>query len=175
MTALLIQNATHVLTMDDDRRELSGVDTLIEHGAISNIGPSLVAPAGAAIVSGRDCVVTPGLINTHHHLYQTLTRAVPGAQDALLFGWLQRLYPIWARFGPDEMRVSAMVGLAELALSGCTTTSDVSFWLGNTEYVCTSFLPYLSLSASSSATLDHTNWLRSWFLRFLLCMSGITM
>jgi cytosine/adenosine deaminase-related metal-dependent hydrolase len=68
--------------------------------------------------------VTPGLVNNHHHLYQTLTRAVPGAQDALLFGWLQRLYPIWARFGPEEMNVSAQVGLAELALSGCTLTSD---------------------------------------------------
>jgi cytosine/adenosine deaminase-related metal-dependent hydrolase len=68
--------------------------------------------------------VTPGLVNTHHHLYQTLTRAVPQAQDALLFGWLQTLYPIWARFGPDEMRVSALTGLAELALSGCTLSSD---------------------------------------------------
>ncbi len=124
MTAILIQNASYVLTMDDDRRELSGVDILIKNGAIADIGTSLSAPAGASIVSGRDCVVTPGLVNTHHHLYQTLTRAVPGAQDALLFGWLQRLYPIWARFGPDEMRVSAMVGLAELALSGCTMTSD---------------------------------------------------
>ena len=63
-------------------------------------------------------------MNTHHHLYQTLTRAVPGGQDALLFGWLKTLYPIWARFGPEEMWVSAMVGLAELALSGCTTSSD---------------------------------------------------
>ncbi len=69
-------------------------------------------------------MVTPGLVNTHHHLYQTLTRAVPGGQDALLFGWLKTLYPIWARFGPEEMFVSAQVGLAELALSGCTMTSD---------------------------------------------------
>jgi cytosine/adenosine deaminase-related metal-dependent hydrolase len=68
--------------------------------------------------------VTPGLVNTHHHLYQTLTRAVPGGQDALLFGWLKTLYPIWARFGPEEMFTSAQVGLAELALSGCTLTSD---------------------------------------------------
>ena len=69
-------------------------------------------------------MVTPGLVNTHHHLYQTLTRAVPGGQDALLFGWLQTLYPIWAKFGPEEMFVSAQVGLAELALSGCSLTSD---------------------------------------------------
>jgi len=69
-------------------------------------------------------VVTPGLINTHHHLFQTLTRAVPGVQDALLFGWLPRLYPIRARFGPEDMRVSASIGLAEQALSGCSTGSD---------------------------------------------------
>ena len=69
-------------------------------------------------------MVTPGLVNTHHHLYQSLTRAVPGAQNALLFGWLKTLYPIWGRFGPEEMFVSAQVGLAELALSGCTMTSD---------------------------------------------------
>ena len=76
------------------------------------------------MIEARGCVVTPGLVNTHHHLYQTLTRAVPGGQDALLFGWLKTLYPIWARFGPEEMFVSAQVGLAELALSGCTMTSD---------------------------------------------------
>jgi cytosine/adenosine deaminase-related metal-dependent hydrolase len=69
-------------------------------------------------------VVTSGLVNTHHHLYQSLTRAVPGGQDALLFGWLRALYPIWARFGPEEMRISALTGLAELALSGCSLSSD---------------------------------------------------
>ena len=77
-----------------------------------------------AVIEAKGCVVTPGLVNTHHHLYQSLTRAVPGGQDALLFGWLKTLYPIWARFGPEEMFVSAQVGLAELALSGCTLTSD---------------------------------------------------
>jgi len=84
---------------------------------------NLAAP-GAEVVEAKGCVVTPGLVNTHHHLYQTMTRAVPGAQDALLFGWLRRLYPIWARMGPEEIRVSALVGLAELALSGCALTSD---------------------------------------------------
>ena len=69
-------------------------------------------------------MITPGLVNTHHHLYQTLTRAVPGGQNALLFGWLKTLYPIWARFGPEEMFVSTQIGLAELALSGCTLSSD---------------------------------------------------
>ena len=76
------------------------------------------------MIDAKGCVVTPGLVNSHHHLFQTLPRAVPGGQDALLFGWLKTLYPIWARFGPEEMFTSAQVGLAELALSGCTMSSD---------------------------------------------------
>ncbi len=124
MGAILIRNADTILTMDDDRRELEAADILIEGGVIAAIGAGLELPEGAEIVNAAGCVVTPGLVNTHHHLYQTLTRAVPGGQDALLFGWLKVLYPIWARFGPEEMRVSAMVGLAELALSGCSLTSD---------------------------------------------------
>ncbi|MFN3144018.1 MAG: 8-oxoguanine deaminase [Paracoccaceae bacterium] len=123
MTGWLIRGADHVLTMDDARRELSGADVHLDGGVIGSVGTGL--PAGdAEIVEAAGCVVTPGLVNTHHHLYQTLTRAVLGAQDALLFGWLQTLYPIWSRFGPEHMRVSALTGLAELALSGCTLTSD---------------------------------------------------
>ncbi|NBT33771.1 MAG: 8-oxoguanine deaminase, partial [Rhodobacteraceae bacterium] len=100
-----------------------GTDGGGRDGVIADIGPDLDA-AGAETVLAQGCVVTPGLVNTHHHLYQTLTRAVPGGQDALLFGWLKTLYPIWSRFGPEEIYVSAQVGLAELALSGCTLTSD---------------------------------------------------
>lgn len=121
MTQTLIKGAT-ILTMDDDAREFTG-DVLIEGGVITAVGPDL--PQGdAKVVHAADCLLTPGLVNTHHHLYQTLTRAVPGGQDALLFGWLKTLYPIWSRFGPEEMYVSASIGLAELALSGCTLTSD---------------------------------------------------
>jgi cytosine/adenosine deaminase-related metal-dependent hydrolase len=120
----IIKNAHTILTMDDMRRELNGHDILLRDGVISEIGENLSVPAGAEIVDSQNAVVTPGLINTHHHLYQSLTRAVPGGQDALLFGWLQTLYPIWAGFGPEEMRVSAMLGLSELALSGCTMSSD---------------------------------------------------
>lgn len=123
MTDILIQNADAIVTMDDARRELAGADILIRDGIIAEVGQGLHAP-GAEAVLATGCVITPGLVNTHHHLYQTLTRAVPGGQDALLFGWLTILYPIWARFGPEEMRVSATVGLAELALSGCTLSSD---------------------------------------------------
>lgn len=118
----LIRGADCVVTMDDGRRELRGHDIRLSGGVIAEIGPDL--KTGGEIVIAGGCVVTPGLVNTHHHLFQTLTRAVPGAQNALLFGWLQTLYPVWARMGPDHMRVSALTGLAELALSGCTLTSD---------------------------------------------------
>ncbi|MCU9848777.1 8-oxoguanine deaminase [Defluviimonas sp. WL0024] len=122
MSEILIRNAARVVTMDAGRTEVEGGDVLIRGGVIAAVGQGLATRG--TVVEAQGCVVTPGLVNTHHHLYQTLTRAVPGGQDALLFGWLKTLYPIWARFGPEEMRVSALTGLAELALSGCTMTSD---------------------------------------------------
>lgn len=122
MAEILIRNADVVVTMDARRAELARGDVLIRGGIIAAVGQGLAS--SGTIIEARGCVVTPGLVNTHHHLYQTLTRAVPGGQDALLFGWLRTLYPIWARFGPEEMRVSTLTGLAELALSGCTLTSD---------------------------------------------------
>ena len=118
----LIRGADHILTMNDGREELRGADILIRGGTIAAVGHGL--ETSGEVLQAAGCVVTPGLVNTHHHLYQSLTRAVPGGQDALLFGWLQTLYPIWARFGPEEMFVSAQVGLAELALTGCTMSSD---------------------------------------------------
>ncbi|SMX37343.1 8-oxoguanine deaminase [Octadecabacter ascidiaceicola] len=123
MPDVLIKGALAVLTMDDARSELAEADVLLRDGVIVGVGSGLEA-GRAEVINAAGCVVTPGLVNTHHHLYQTLTRAVPGGQDALLFGWLQTLYPIWARFGPEEMFISAQIGLAELALSGCTMTSD---------------------------------------------------
>ncbi|WP_299756877.1 8-oxoguanine deaminase [uncultured Boseongicola sp.] len=121
MTQVLLRNADTIVTMAGD--DLKNCDILFDAGVIRAVGPALDAP-DARVVEARGCVVTPGLVNTHHHLYQTLTKAVPAGQDALLFGWLQTLYPIWARFGPEEMRVSTLLGLSELALSGCTTSSD---------------------------------------------------
>jgi len=121
---MLLRGADTILTMDDTRRELAGEDILIREGVIAAIGPALQAPEGAEVVDVSGCLVTPGLVNTHHHLYQSLTRAVPGGQDALLFGWLRTLYPIWQQFTPEHMFISAQVGLAELALSGCTLSSD---------------------------------------------------
>ena len=124
MTTTLLRGAETVLTMDDARRELGGHDVLLKDGVVADIGVALVAPEGAEVVDVSGCLVTPGLVNTHHHLYQSLTRAVPGGQNALLFGWLRTLYPIWQQFTPDHLFASAQVGLAELALSGCTLSSD---------------------------------------------------
>ncbi len=123
---LLIRGADHVLTMDDTRRELRGADIAIHNGEITHIGHDLSRhlPPRGVVIEAAGCLVTPGLVNTHHHMFQTLTRAVPGGQDAALFGWLQTLYPIWAGFGPEEMFVSTQIALAELALSGCTMSSD---------------------------------------------------
>ena len=122
MSEILIKNADVVVTMNAARDERAACDVLIRGGVIAAVAQGLQTTGH--VIDTQGCVVTPGLVNTHHHLYQTLTRAVPGGQDALLFGWLKTLYPIWARFGPEEMFVSAQVGLAELALSGCTMTSD---------------------------------------------------
>ncbi len=127
MSRTVIKNIGHLVTMDDTRRELTDVDMAIENGVITEIGTGLRGQG----IDAAGCVVTPGLVNTHHHLYQTLTRAVPGGQDALLFGWLQTLYPIWGQMGPEEFYTSAQVGLAELALSGCTTSSDHQYIFPN--------------------------------------------
>lgn len=128
MQDILIRNAETVVTMNAMRDEITHGEVLIRNGVILAVGHDLAAQghdlSRAKVIDAKGCVVTPGLVNTHHHLYQTLTRAVPGGQDALLFGWLRTLYPIWERFGPEEMFVSAQIGLAELALSGCTLSSD---------------------------------------------------
>jgi cytosine/adenosine deaminase-related metal-dependent hydrolase len=123
MPDILIRNADVVVTMNSTRQELAALDIHLRDGIIHAIGRNLAEPA-AEVIDATGCVVTPGLVNTHHHLFQTLTRAVPGGQDALLFGWLKTLYPIWSRFGPEEVFVSAQAGLAELALSGCTLSAD---------------------------------------------------
>lgn len=125
MATLLVRNATVLVTMDPARREIAGGGFYARDGWIEAVGPRAELPDTAdTIVDCTDQVVLPGLINTHHHLYQSLTRAVPGAQDASLFDWLRRLYPIWARLTPEAVRISTQVGLAELARSGCTTSAD---------------------------------------------------
>lgn len=122
---ILIKNATLLVTMDGHRREIRDGGLFARNGFIEQIGFSADLPQFADVVldlTGH--IVLPGLINTHHHFYQTLTRAVPAAQDVNLFNWLKTLYPIWAKMTPDDIRISTQTALAELALSGCTTASD---------------------------------------------------
>jgi cytosine/adenosine deaminase-related metal-dependent hydrolase len=125
MTTLLIKNAQVLVTMDDHRREIPGGGLFIRDGFIEQVGKTSELPASAdEVIDMSGHIVMPGFINTHHHFYQTLTRAVPAAQNANLFNWLKTLYPIWARMNPEDIRISTQTALAELALSGCTTASD---------------------------------------------------
>lgn len=125
MGTLLIKNASLLATFDDQRRELADAGLFIRDGFIEQVGLSTDLPTSAdQVLDLRGHVVIPGLVNTHHHFYQTLTRAVPAAQDVNLFNWLLTLYPIWASMSPDDIRISTKTALAELALSGCTTASD---------------------------------------------------
>jgi len=122
---LLLRNATLVATMDDVRREVVGGGVYIRGHTIVAVGLPAELPATAdEVIDCRGKVLLPGLVNTHHHFFQTLTRAVPEAQDADLFGWLRAHYPLWARITPEMLNVSASVAMAELMLSGCTTASD---------------------------------------------------
>ena len=120
----VIKNADLIISMDDVRRVLNNYDILISDGQIQKVEKNIRLNGLEKVIDAAGCLVTPGLVNTHHHLFQSLTKAVPGGQNALLFGWLKTLYPIWARFGPEEIRISTILGLSELALSGCTMSSD---------------------------------------------------
>jgi cytosine/adenosine deaminase-related metal-dependent hydrolase len=120
---LVIANARRIATVDAERREIDGGWVAITDGLVSAIGGG-PAPAAAVVLDATDCLVTPGLVNTHHHLFQNLTRAYPPMTDKPLFGWLQSLYPLWRALDTEAAHVSAWVGLAELALAGCTTSSD---------------------------------------------------
>jgi len=132
MGSLLVRNATVLVTMDDSSRELADGAIYAVDGFIEQVGQTSDLPQTAdEVVDLRGHVVLPGLINTHHHFYQTLTRAIPGAQDVGLFDWLRTLYPIWNRLTPDAVRTSTQVALAELALSGCTTSSDHQYLFPN--------------------------------------------
>jgi len=123
MSTLLLKNADLLITMDGARRRIADGGLFVRDHVIQQVGHSAELPAEAdRIIDARGMVILPGLVNTHHHLYQTLTRCL--AQDDGLFGWLRTLYPIWARMNGEAVYVSAKVGLAELLLSGCTTSSD---------------------------------------------------
>jgi 8-oxoguanine deaminase len=128
MGTLLIRDAAHVETFDDANRVLRDASIFVRDGAIEALGPAAELPRDAdRVVDARGCIVIPGLVNTHHHFFQTLTRAVPGTQDVELFDWLVTLYPIWARLTPAALRSATAVACAELLLSGCTTASDHTY------------------------------------------------
>ncbi len=132
MSTLLAKNADVLVTMDAARRELRGAGLYAVDGFIRQVGQTAELPPTADVVldlSGQ--ILLPGLVNTHHHLNQTLTRAFPAAQDAGLFAWLTAQYPAWTRIDAEASRVSTLVGLAELLLSGCTTAFDHTYLYQN--------------------------------------------
>lgn len=124
MTTLLAKNIHTLATMDDDRRELHDAALFVRGNVVEAVGALADMPAQSAdcVLDLRDHVVLPGLVNTHHHMFQTLTRVV--AQELELFGWLRSLYPLWSRLDSAAVRVSARLAMSELLLSGCTTSSD---------------------------------------------------
>jgi 8-oxoguanine deaminase len=123
MPTMLVKGARVLVTMDAQRREIADGAVFIRDNVIEAVGPSTELPSVAdEVIDARDQIVMPGLVNTHHHMYQTLTRA--RVQDNELFGWLTGLYPIWANLTPEMVRVSTQTAMAELLLSGCTTSSD---------------------------------------------------
>jgi 8-oxoguanine deaminase len=128
MGTLLVKNATQVVTMDDAATSFADGGIFIRDNQIIGVGPTDSLPRAAGeVIDARGMIILPGLVNTHHHFFQTLTRAVPAAQNLNLFQWLKMLYPVWAYLSPESIRVSTEVAIAELMLSGCTTTSDHTY------------------------------------------------
>lgn len=126
MSTLLVKNIHTLVTMDEQRQEIRRGALLVRDHVIEQVGLATDLPptADEVLDLGDRHVVLPGLVNTHHHFFQTLTRAVPAAQDSQLFGWLNALLPLWANLSPEAVQVSAQMAAAELMLSGCTTASD---------------------------------------------------
>jgi cytosine/adenosine deaminase-related metal-dependent hydrolase len=125
MPTLLVKNATFLITMDDARRRIPGGGLYVEDNVIRQVGPAAdLPPAADRVIEAQGMVLLPGLVNTHHHLYQTLTRALPDAQNVELFDWLKTLYSLWAGLTGEAVYVSALTALSELVLSGCTTVAD---------------------------------------------------
>ncbi len=125
MSTLLVKNIQILVTMDEARREIPNAALFIRDHVIEQVGTTTELPQTAdRVLDLQDHLVLPGLVNTHHHFYQTLTRVLPEAQSCSLFTWLQTLYPIWAKLTPEAIAISAQLAAAELILSGCTTASD---------------------------------------------------
>jgi len=124
MTSTLIRDVRHLFTMDDAETEISGACIVIRDGWIESVGTSRPSGHFDEVIDGASCIAVPGFVNTHHHLYQNLTRGFPESEGKTLFPWLRMLYPIWAGIDEEAVFASAQVGLGELLLSGCTTSSD---------------------------------------------------
>ena len=125
MTTLLIHNAHTIATLNDAGDELRNASIYVRDNRIEAIGPAAELPQTAdTVINAQHHVVIPGMVNTHHHMCQSLTRAIPAVQNAELFSWLTGLYPIWAGLQPDMIYASTQTAMAELLLSGCTTSSD---------------------------------------------------
>jgi 8-oxoguanine deaminase len=128
MSSLLLKNADLLATFDGQETEIAGGGLFCENGVIRQVGPTATLPQHAdRVIDAQGMVVLPGLVNTHHHFFQTLTRNLPQAQNAELFTWLKIHYPIWARMDAEAIRVSTQTAIAELLLSGCTTASDHTY------------------------------------------------
>lgn len=122
---LLIKNARVLVTMDEQRREIDNGAVFVRGNVIEHVGPTAdLPPTADEVIDATGHVVVPGLVNTHHHMYQSLTRVIPAAQDGELFNWLTNLYPIWANLDSEMVQVSTLTAMSELILSGCTTSSD---------------------------------------------------
>ena len=125
MNTLLIHNAHTIATLNDAGDEFRNASVFVRGNTIEAIGPAAQLPSTAdRVIDAQHHVVIPGMVNTHHHMSQSLTRAIPGVQNAELFSWLTGLYPIWAGLQPDMIYASTQTAMAELLLSGCTTSSD---------------------------------------------------
>ncbi|PUE17006.1 8-oxoguanine deaminase [Limnohabitans sp. MMS-10A-178] len=125
MNTLLIHNAHTIAALNDAGDEFRNASVFVRGNIIEAIGPAAQLPSTAdRVIDAQHHVVIPGMVNTHHHMSQSLTRAIPGVQNAELFSWLTGLYPIWAGLQPDMIYASTQTAMAELLLSGCTTSSD---------------------------------------------------
>ena len=124
MTRTLFRNFDLVATMDTERREIRGGSVLVDGNVIRAVSDGALALDADRVIDGRGKILLPGFVNTHHHLYQTRTRAWPGAVNAELFDWLRTLYPVWAELRDVDFHEAALVGCRELLRSGCTTTTD---------------------------------------------------
>ena len=125
MSTLLVKHIEKLITNDNDLGDISDGAIFVENNEIKQVGITKDLPQNAdVVIDAADKMVCPGFVNTHHHFYQTLTRAVPGAMDEKLFDWLVRLYPIWGELDPESTYISSLIAMSELILSGCTTASD---------------------------------------------------